>query len=196
MNQTCSACCAQANERHAVIKNGHWLALLLLALVGCSGGGTDSNSSTPEPVSTSGMENTARAGDLLFGGQPSREALRELKAQGYKTVLSTRGHDELAWDEEALADSLGLRFVSIPMDKPVTLITDDQLNRFADLMKTGERPMILHCSSGNRVAGLWTVWLAEHEGMLPEEALRLGDKAGMTRIRPLVEERLGKSKEK
>ena len=53
---------------------------------------------------------------------PVPEALRDLKSQGYKTVLSTRASNELAWDEKALADSLGLRFVTIPMEKPVTAI--------------------------------------------------------------------------
>jgi protein tyrosine phosphatase (PTP) superfamily phosphohydrolase (DUF442 family) len=51
--------------------------------------------------------------------------------------------------------------------------------------------MVLHCSSGNRVAGLWTVWLVEHEGMDPAQALALGTKAGMAGIRPVVEKRLG-----
>jgi protein tyrosine phosphatase (PTP) superfamily phosphohydrolase (DUF442 family) len=142
------------------------------------------------------MDNTVRVGDLLFGGQPSKEALLELGSQGYKTVLTTRGLNELPWDEKALADSLGLRFVSIPMDKPVTAITDEQISQFADLMETGERPMILHCSSGNRVAGLWAVWLAEREGLAPADALRLGEQAGMTRIRPLVQERLGRRQAK
>lgn len=167
--------------------------LLLLVVASCAQRETDSTKVEPEPqpVAVPGIANTFHVGGMLFGGQPSREALRDLKSQGYKTILSTRAADELAWDEKALADSLGLRFVTIPMEKPVTEITDDQVSRFAELMETGERPMLLHCGSGNRVAGLWAVWLAEHQGVAPDEALRLGEKAGMTGIRPVVQKRLG-----
>lgn len=168
--------------------------LLLLVVVSCAQRATHSTKVEPEPqpVTIPGIANTFHAGEMLFGGQPSREALRDLKSQGYKTVLSARAEHELAWDEKALADSLGLRFVTIPMEKPVTEITDDQVRRFAELMKTGERPMLLHCGSGNRVAGLWAVWLAEHQGLAADEALRLGEKAGMTGIRPVVQKRLGR----
>jgi uncharacterized protein (TIGR01244 family) len=176
-----------------LIKNKPGLLLLLVALASCAERATHSTTAVPEPqpIAVPGMANTVRVGEVLFGGQPSQEALRDLKSQGYKTVLSTRASNELAWDEKALADSLGLRFVTIPMEKPVTAITDDQVSRFADLMKTREHPMLLHCGSGNRVAGLWAVWLVEHGGVTPDEALRLGEKAGMTRIRPVVQKRLG-----
>ena len=176
-----------------MIKNAPGLLLLLFALASCGERETHSTQAVPEPqpIAVPGMANTVRVGEVLFGGQPSQEALRGLKSQGYKTVLSTRGSDELAWDEKALLDSLGLRFVSIPMETPVTAITDDQVNRFADLMKTGERPMLLHCGSGNRVAGLWAVWLVEQQGVSRYEALRLGEQAGMTGILPVVQKRLG-----
>lgn len=170
---------------------GSWIVLLAV-LTGCSGGtGTRSAPATPEPVQMQGMANTVRVGDLLFGAQPSPEALLRLKADGYKTVLSTRGPDELSWDEKAMVDSLGMQFVSIPMAKPVTAITDDEVARFDDLMKHGKRPMVLHCGSGNRVAGLWAVWLAERDGMTPEAAVELAGKAGMKKLRPVVEARLG-----
>jgi len=81
--------------------------------------------------------------------------------------------------------------VTIPMNKPVEAITDEQVEQFAHFMDTAERPMVLHCGSGNRVAGLWTVWLVEHEGMDPARALELGAEAGMTGLGPVVKKRLG-----
>lgn len=174
-----------------MITKSWWRIALLGVLAGCGGSGPhDGAIPDPEPITVTGMQNTARAGDLLFGGQPSQAALRALAAEGYKTILTTRGANELGWDEGALADSLGLRFMSIPMNKPVNAISEEQVAAFADLMQSGERPMVLHCSSGNRVAGLWAVWLAKHRGLSPDEALRLGEMAGMTRIRPVVEARL------
>lgn len=171
-----------------------WIALLFLSLVACSRNASENASReapTPERVEVPGFPNAVQAGDLLFGAQPTPEALRELKDRGYRTVLSTRGEGELDWDEGQGVASLGMAFASIPMNKPVQVITDQQVEQFARLMATGQRPMVLHCSSGNRVAGLWTVWLVEYEGMDPAQALVLGTKAGMSGIRPVVEKRLG-----
>ncbi len=175
-----------------MIENKRWLLALLVAFGGCSGDADHSSDTVPagETVTIAGMSNTVRVGNLLFGGQPSQDALRTLAEQGYRAVVTTRGADELTWDEKALVDSLGLRFVSIPMPYPITAITDEQLDAFDALMESTDEPMVLHCGSGNRVAGLWTVWLVERKGLDPDEALRLGDRAGMTRIRPVVEERL------
>jgi uncharacterized protein (TIGR01244 family) len=142
-------------------------------------------------VKIEGMRNSVQVDDLLFGSQPSEESLEQLAAMGYKTILTTRGERELSWDEKAKVESLGMTFVWIPMDHPVTKITEEQVNRFAELMENGESPMVLHCGSGNRVAGLWAVWLVEHENVEPTEALHWAELAGMTGIRNVVGRRLG-----
>lgn len=136
-------------------------------LASCSG--TPRNDSAPGPVSRTleGLPNARMVGtELLFGGQPTPEALA------------------------ALVDSLGMRFVSIPMPNPIEGIPDAWVEQFDAVLREAERPMLLHCSSGNRVAGLWAGWLAEKDGMEASRALELGEEAGMTRIRPLVEKRL------
>ncbi len=84
-----------------------------------------------------------------------------------------------------------MTFVSIPMASPVTAITDEQVAALAEVMEGGEGPMLLHCGSGNRVSGLWGAWLAEDQGVDPEEALRLAQLAGLRSVRPVVERRLG-----
>ncbi len=165
-----------------------FLGCALMAVVAAVGACQTQDSSH---VKVEGMRNKVQIGDLLFGSQPSEEALAQLAAQGYKTVLSTRGESELSWDEKAKVESLGMTFVNIPMDHPVTKITDEQVNRFAELMENRERPMVLHCGSGNRVAGLWAVWLVEHENVEPMEALQQAEQAGMTSTRNVVGKRLG-----
>jgi uncharacterized protein (TIGR01244 family) len=168
-------------SRHYV---GCALVLVVAAIAACQ-------TQDSAHVKIEGIRNQVQIGDLLFGGQPSEEALAQLAAQGYKTVLSARTEPELRWDEKAKVESLGMTFVRIPMENPVTKITDEQVNNFAGLMENGERPMVLHCGSGNRVAGLWAVWLVEHKNVEPTEALRQAEEAGMTSIRNVVGKRLG-----
>jgi protein tyrosine phosphatase (PTP) superfamily phosphohydrolase (DUF442 family) len=137
-----------------------------------------------------GLQNCRETGEVVFGSQPTAATLEYLRGQGVTTVVSTRGLAELGWDERALVESLGMRFVEIPMENPVLEIADAQVTALDSVLAAQQGPVFLHCSSGNRVAGLWGTWLAERKGVDPAEALRLAELAGMTRVRPAVEQRL------
>lgn len=145
----------------------------------------------PEKVSIEGVVKAVRVGDLLFSGQPSKTGLKNLADMGYKTVLSTRGETEVTWDEAAAVDSLGMSFFSIPMPGPVNEITDEQVSRFDKLLGTAKQPLVLHCGSGNRISGLWAVWLVEYKKVSPEKAVDLATQTGMRGVRKAVEKRLG-----
>lgn len=165
---------------------GIGLLLIFILLQGCS-------YRVPEPVALQieGIANSVRVGELVIASQPSEDALRKLSSQGFATVVSTRGAGELAWDEQQLVESLGMRFSSIPIAKPVNAITDQQVNSFAKLVETAQQPILLHCGSGNRASALWAVWLVEHKGVAPAEAIRLAGLTGMTSMTVLVNRRLG-----
>lgn len=137
------------------------------------------------------MNNSVLIGDLMIGGQPSPEAFRKLASDGYTTVINARGEGEIDWDEKGLLDSLGLQYVTIPMPGPVDEITDEQIDRFDEIMRMSDGPIVFHCGSGNRASGLWAAWLVEKKGIAPKEALDLAVLAGMTGVRPAVELRLG-----
>jgi uncharacterized protein (TIGR01244 family) len=176
------------------------LSAIGLVVTGCSDesrGGTPSarteaitRPADPVALTVEGLKNARKTGDLLFGGQPDEATIKRLAAEGYRTIVSTRGTGELSWDQKAVVEAAGMSFVFIAMDKPVKAITDEQVAAFAEVMNTAQRPMLLHCSTGNRTAGLWAVWLAERQGVEPAEALRLGALAGMTKSRSVVEKRL------
>ena len=147
----------------------------------------------PNPVQIEGLRNGVQYGDLLFAGQASPGALRALADQGYATVVNTRGEGEVDFDEAELVESLGMEYHAIAMNKPVTEITDAWVGALADILKSSPRPILLHCGSGNRVSGLYAVWLVEHEGLSPADALERATQVGMTRVRPVVEKRLGEA---
>ena len=168
-------------QRHAVIS-------IALVLAAC--GGERVTVADPVACDIPGLQNCRQSGDVVFSSQPSPAAFEQLKNQGFTTVVSTRGLTELDWDERALVESLGMRFVQIPMENPVTGITDAQVTALDSVLTAQQGPIVLHCGSGNRVAGLWGAWLAERNGVDRAEALRLAELAGMTRVRPALEQRL------
>jgi len=166
------------------------LSLLLISLL------LSCREPTPEKITIEGIKNAVRLDNLLFCSQPSKEGFENLANSGYKTILSTRGENELTWDEAGLVDSLGMSFVNIPMPGPVTEITDEQVRRFDDFMSSANQPIVLHCGSGNRVSGLWAVWLVEHKNIPPDKALALASQTGMKGVRKAVEKRLGLATDK
>lgn len=177
------------------------IVAVLGALLACSDRPADRNDNAdqpaaaaavpdPTPCTVDGMRNCARTGDVLIGSQPTEDALATLAAEGYTTVVTTRADGEIDWDEQAVVEGLGMRFVRIPMPSPVTEITDEQVARLDSVLGDAAGPVVLHCGSGNRVSGLWAAWLAAERGYEPDEALRLAELAGMGSVRPTVEQRL------
>jgi uncharacterized protein (TIGR01244 family) len=115
---------------------------------------------------------------LAVGGKPSPDALRQLKTQGFKTVIDLRTEGEGLAEEKAILEEQGLRYVSVPMTA-ATLKLDDALavKRVLDDESTG--PVLLHCHSSNRVGAVIAV-LAAHSGKPLDEALDEGRAAGLT----------------
>jgi protein tyrosine phosphatase (PTP) superfamily phosphohydrolase (DUF442 family) len=173
------------------------LAVLPAGCSGRNGGGHEmqklaADMPTPVSVQVEGIGNAKKLGsDLLFGGQPTEEALRVLAGQGYHTIVNLRGATEMDWNEQELVESLGMKYVAIPMAYPIEEINDRWVDGFDTVMSAPDsRPMLVHCSSGNRVGGLYGVWLAERKDVEHSRALDLAAAAGMTRLRPAVEKRL------
>jgi len=78
------------------------------------------------------------------------------------------------------------------MPNPVAAIGDEQVVRLDSVLTHLSGKALLHCGSGNRMAGLYGVWLVEKQGVDREKALAIAEQAGMTRVRPAVEARLAR----
>lgn len=137
---------------------------------------------------------TPREG-LLTGGQPTEEQLAELADAGYRTLvnLRTTGENEISDREAELAKELGMRYVQLPVAGAEGL-TEDNARDLAELLDDESGyPMVVHCGSGNRVGALFALEAFHVDGERPETALRIGKDAGLTRLEPVVREKLGLS---
>src|ERR1700741_3845570 len=67
-------------------------------------------------IKLAGVHNAGKIGDArLRGAQPSAQGLAELKKLGVTTIVDLRGNrGPVAW-ERAQAESLGMRFINIPV---------------------------------------------------------------------------------
>jgi len=129
---------------------------------------------------------------VLSGGQVTQEQLAEAAAAGYRSVVSLRMPEELQeWDEPSAVEGLGMRFVSLPI-AGAEGITPENAEKLAAILDDEElRPMVLHCGSGNRIGALFALIAFQLEGKDAETALQVGKDAGLTRLEPVVREKLG-----
>jgi protein tyrosine phosphatase (PTP) superfamily phosphohydrolase (DUF442 family) len=128
-----------------------------------------------------GLEN---AGDPLVevatGGQPKEEHLQRLAEAGYRTVVDLRTLGESPHPDEwgMIVRSAGLEYVNIPVGHED--IDDETFDRFRELMRDcGRRPVLVHCSSANRVGALLIPYLILDEGMTPEKVSAIAAEVGL-----------------
>jgi uncharacterized protein (TIGR01244 family) len=143
-------------------------ALALLALVALS---ASAQAPAAAPVEEPPLANAHRPEEgVLFGGQPSEAELAELAEAGY-TVLDLRMPEEnRGYDEAAAAQRLGIDYHNVPVGG-TTLSLASTFEQFFDLFEQAERPLVVHCASGNRVGGLYYAYLVARKGLTREEAL-------------------------
>ncbi len=88
---------------------------------------------------------------VCTGGQPTREQLAALKAEGIRGIINLREPEEHSIaDEAAVAKTLDLQYISIPVKTAAP--RDEQVEAF--LKATSDPnvfPLFIHCASGNRV---------------------------------------------
>lgn len=126
---------------------------------------------------------------LYAGGQPTAAQLREL-ARRVRTVIDLRqpGEDR-GFDETGVAESLGMRYVRIPVAGAEGL---DAANVRAvhQALQQSQGPVLLHCASGNRAGAVLGLVNARYEHASPEQALQLGQRAGLRSLETATRERL------
>jgi uncharacterized protein (TIGR01244 family) len=157
-----------------------------------SGGEATAAGSTPaEGPESIGIPNEAHPREgLTTGGQPSDESLHRAAEQGYRTVISLRTQGEPGSEGEGkTVRELGMDYVSIPIDAPGD-VNEQKARELTHALDEAERPVLLHCGSSNRAGALLALEAFFVDGMSKDEALELGREAGMTRLEPVVKERI------
>jgi uncharacterized protein (TIGR01244 family) len=114
---------------------------------------------------------------LLFGGQPTAEQLASAGAAGYRVVDLRAAAEDRGYDEAAEAARRGISYTAIPVDA-AALQRDETYEAFFAALE-GERPILAHCASGNRVGGLYYAYLVSRRGVPREQALEQAKASGL-----------------
>ena len=125
-------------------------------------------------------------------GQPTPDQLAALAGDGVRTVINLRAPDEpTEFDEAAVAEALGLRYVCIPVSGPGD-VTHDTVEIFSRELERArdEGDVLVHCASANRVGALLALDHGLTRGASREDALSLGRAGGLVSLEPVVDDLL------
>lgn len=116
---------------------------------------------------------------VVTAGQPTKEHFERLAEAGYRTVIDLREPEERReLDEPEVVQWAGMEYVSIPVGHDD--IDNETFDRFRELMADRKRrPVLVHCSSANRVGALLIPYLLLDEGRSPEEAREIVARVGL-----------------
>lgn len=147
------------------------------------GAGTDGAKPDAGPRITeykAGDTELKRFGDVYLGGQPSEAALGALKDAGVRHVVCLRTEGEDAgFDEQQIVQNHDMRFHN-PAFGSADELTDPVFLRLRDLLSNkSNRPLLLHCASGNRVGAVWLAHRVLDDGVEYQQALDEAKKIGL-----------------
>ncbi len=130
---------------------------------------------------------------VFLASQPSPEDLDQAKKGGVKTVINLRHAGEIKnFDERRFVIDLGLQYENPAWNGPDEL-TDAVLDQIRHLLKTVPRPILLHCSSGNRVGAVWLAYrildddLSWADALVESKAVGLKSPTYQEKIRQYVQ---------
>jgi uncharacterized protein (TIGR01244 family) len=123
-------------------------------------------------------------------GQPDQKTLEQLDLAGYAAVIDLRGPDEDRGlpDERAAVEGLGMSYIPLPI-LGATDITYENANALDQLLGQFDKPVLVHCGSGNR-AGALLALRAKLNGADDETALEAGRETGLQGLEGVVKQRL------
>jgi uncharacterized protein (TIGR01244 family) len=167
------------------MKTAYRSVVIGLALLG-AGLGACSTQRVPQEshkfrAGAPGIDPERRSGRIFISGQPSPEALREFADMGGATVINLRSESEMetyvGFHEDRLVRQLGLGYTHIPIG--ASSMTRADVDRVSDAIEGTQGPILMHCASGTRAAGLLAAHLANREGMALGEAIHVAAPLGL-----------------
>ena len=126
-----------------------------------------------------GIPNYRLRDDIATAGQPTDDALEDVKKAGFKAVLNLRTEQEGSLEEKPKVEALGMEYYNIPIGREG--FSPAILEQFKEILVDDDnRPLLIHCASSNRVGALWYIHQVLDNGEDEAAALAEGKKAGLT----------------
>ena len=164
------------------MKNVSLVALIgLSAIVGCS------TSQAEEPL----LGNAVKpAPGVVAAGRLKEDDVARLQKAGIRHVIDlTLDAETPDFDEAQAVRSAGIGYSNLPL-RGAPDLTRENVVAFDELIRNAERPVLVHCSSANRVGAIAALRAAWIDGKSEEEAIAVGKAWGLRALEADVRERI------
>ena len=125
-----------------------------------------------------------KVGDFYLAGQPAQPDLEKaVQDLGVKTVINLRKEEELfglGFEEDYTIELLKAKYVHLSTGPKV--IDDKLCEKFLEACRTAPRPILIHDSNGNRVWGMWALYLAMDFGVSVDDTKAQAEKIGVKKL--------------
>ncbi|HEY9610455.1 protein tyrosine phosphatase family protein [Allocoleopsis sp.] len=108
---------------------------------------------------------------VATGGQPTEGQFSLIKEAEYQVVVNLARPDspKALLNEQAIVESLGMRYASIPVDWENPTLED--VARFFRVMEaSATQPVFVHCAANMRVSAFMYLYRLIHQGMSDQQA--------------------------
>ena len=132
-----------------------------------------------EPYACGAIKRLHGCEDILLASQPTPADFEQAKQLGVKSVINQRPIAEMdGFDEQACVTGLGMDYAN-PAFNGTDELTDAKINETIELLRTAQRPILMHCASANRTGAIWFAYRAIDGGLTVEDALAEGKTVGL-----------------
>ena len=121
---------------------------------------------------------------IAISGLIGADGAAELAIFHFKTIIDMRTEREGTDEEMTFVKAVDMDYINVPIT--VKGISEEQLADFTEKFESAVKPILIHCTSGNRAGAMWATYQIS-KGVDPEKAIAQGRKAGM---RPVYEEKV------
>jgi len=133
----------------------------------------------PEHVRNFGEVNQ----NVLRGGMPTDEALRELKDFGVRMVLDLRQDGPASLHEKEVVEKLGMRYEHLPLHSLAAPTHDEIKQALALLLGEPSGKVYVHCLRGkDRTGTVVACYRIQHDGWDSQRALTEAKSYGMSSL--------------
>jgi protein tyrosine phosphatase (PTP) superfamily phosphohydrolase (DUF442 family) len=143
-------------------------------------------------------QNCWQVGDYYITAQPTKSGLSIANGLGIQSVVCLRDASEgpnppyLPFDvaEDTTLTGLGMSFANIPFPHSTALtqpLFDIRAAAVMAVLGQLPKPLLMHCSSGDRASALWAVHLMDNCGLTKEDAINYATMSGLKVFLPFVQ---------
>lgn len=127
---------------------------------------------------------------IVTAGRLAAADVVSVRKAGIRHVIDlTLDKETPDFDEAAVVRDAGMRYSNLPI-QGASGLSIENVQAFDKLMRESDRPVLVHCSSSNRVGAMAALRAAWIDGKTMEEAIAIGKKWGLSGLENEVRRRI------